>query len=257
MKLTDVAPLDLTRLVGGTKCRVRTIGVELEGGWKKLPTGVKDLVHDGSVRVPVETDSMTGLPLPNSPKKIGELVSGIMPPSELEGWLKQSYPSHINETCGLHIHMMPGNKHGPRDSWYQRLVTPQYGSTIVSALTDWSKEKKYPLKHPIWNRLIGKSQYCTLDYFPKGQIRATSKSYNHDHPGNRYTWINYCHGLHGTVECRGLPMFETWEESLEALQLVIEVTSKFLRVASSREEVIIEAQPILDDRWEEEMRECV
>src|ERR1051326_3194460 len=50
MKLDKVLPVDLSDIIAPLRQRINRVGIELEGGWKKLENGVR-LIHDGSVRI--------------------------------------------------------------------------------------------------------------------------------------------------------------------------------------------------------------
>lgn len=241
------------------KDRINRIGIELEGGWTKLPEGTA-LAHDGSVRVgtgdPVleaEINTLTtnynnGLltrtryeaairPLvarrdaAASKLLTGELPSEPLEPSKFVAWMKKFYPSHVNETCGLHVHMsFESALH------YQRLMTPAYQGTVVRYLTDWAKEEGLPSSHPIWSRLKGESRYCQLKYFADAQAQTRSKSYDQSRPGHRYTAINYPFLQHGTVEVRILPMMENVDQGIRSVQRVLDITNAFLVTAAKKED---------------------
>ena len=139
-------------------------------------------------------------------------------------WIRQFYPKFVNETCGLHVHMsFKSALH------YMRLMSPRYPETITAYMTEWANEERLDKDHPIWARLKGNSEYCQPVFDADRQVRKTKKEYNHHDPdGHRYTMINYCHGTHGTLECRLLPMMETADQAVRAVQRIFDVTNACL-----------------------------
>lgn len=215
--------LDLTGSKGKAPNRIYRIGIELEGGWTKLPPGTRGLQHDGSVQI----DRGIG----DQPLLTGELANGPMSMQEWESWLKIHYPQRINGTCGMHVHL------SPRTSLcYSRLMDPQYPGTVVEYFKRWAGNEGLSKDHPIWPRLKGKSIYCQHLYMADDQVRNVTKDHNQQRPGHRYTVINYCHGRYGTVECRLLPMMDTAKEAIGMVQELIDITNAFLKVTRRKEE---------------------
>ncbi len=237
---------------------VYRVGIELEGGWLKLPEGV-DLARDGSI-IGIELTPAELLASKNQKMngeaylylKIGELASEPMELTKLTPWIQQSYPSHVNETCGLHVHYsFKDARH------YQWLMVPEYQATMQHYLGLWAKEEGLPADHPIWKRLRGENEFCKAEFFADLQASKKRKNYGHE-PGGRYTIINYPHGLHGTMECRVLPMFDNAGISIRAVQRVLDVTNaSILRCAIREESVrgVVEVDP--NDRVVEEVEEFV
>lgn len=263
--ILNIAPL----LKKGLKNRIARVGIELEGGWEKLPEGVR-LVRDGSIqgldpgvppdlqrqidavveRINHERRTATtatanayhlrmvalnkeyeGLLKLVPRMEVGELPSPPMEVAKVPLWVKQYYPSHVNASCGLHVHMsFLAARH------YSLLMTPDYQRTIVSCLMRWAKEVGLKEGHPFWPRVQGKNRFCKFDFFPDAQITSKNKAYTHEGEGNRYTAINYCYGLHETLECRLLPMFETAEEAIAAIQVILATTNACLLYLGRKEE---------------------
>ena len=145
--------------------------------------------------------------------------------------MKKYYPSHVNESCGLHVHMS-----FKRALHYSMLMVPEYPQTIITYLAKWALEEKLSEKHPIWDRLRGKSSYCKLDFFPDDQAHNPRKVYDHGMKGHRYTVINYCHAkTGGTLECRLLPMMDTADQGIRAVKRVIDITNACLVALKNRE----------------------
>jgi len=206
---------------GRVRNRVYRIGVELEGGWDKLPSKTR-VVRDGSIVFPEDQ------PYPNI---VGELAGPPISLGELSGWMNKFYPPFHNETCGMHVHMSFKTA-----MTYQRLMTPEYPATIVSYMEKWSKENKLSKTNPIWERLAGNSRFCKHQFFADMQASVVAKDYDNNRQGNRYTVINYCFSRHNTLECRLLPMMPDTTTAISAINEVIAITNAFLLKTVKREE---------------------
>jgi len=231
----------------GPRNRIYRVGVELEGGWSNLPPGVT-LEHDGSVTV------RQGRNAPLDPNfKHGELPSGILEPSKVEPFLMEFYPDHVNDSCGMHIHIsLKSALH------YQILMTPKFQATVLAYLKAWATKEGIDPAHRIWKRLTGQNQYCKLEYFADEQAQAPNKNYSGRNGGvaSRYTAINYCHKQHGTVECRVLPMFDSKKQAVRAAKQVLDITNAFLAKHKQREEKFVSTIDIVEgvrDHLEEDI----
>lgn len=278
MSKISAKPIDISSLIGKCRNRIYRIGVELEGGWAKLPEGTSRLVGDGSVRFenpmpdelrthPVNRGLATSTRQAREfqelyaawangdagrsvPKHVGELPFGPIEVKELGQYMRQLYPSHVNDTCGMHVHMS-----FRKAFLYQRLMDERYPATIIDAVEKWAKRESLPDDNPIWDRLQGNNSYCKHEFYPDSQ--AACKNKNHHREGSRYTSINYCYGLHETIECRLLPMMPDAEMGIKAVQEVINITNAYLVAAGRREGPVVDAMIIQEDHYTEEMRECV
>ena len=212
------------------KNRIAGVGVELEGGWI-YGKAVSKVVHDGSVKF-----SKIIYDQPNPPHAVGEIPSPKLTTEQVDDWIKKNYPQHVNETCGLHVHMSfkyPLN--------YMRLMTPDYTVVLVKSLAEWCEEHKLPADHPQWKRLKNpRHDHCAHIYLGDSQVRLTKKNYNsRGGPESRYTFVNYCYSMgdtpRKTVECRGLSMFETADMSCDAVHAVLNTTNAFLAKVREKE----------------------
>lgn len=220
---TELGPaLEIDAFRGKVKNRIYRIGIELEGGWVKLPPGVRQLQHDGSVQI--EQD------LGEPRFQTGELAIGPITLDEWPKWLKTHYPQKVNQTCGMHVHLQTTTSLA-----YARLLDARYPGTVVEYFKRWSAKEGLAKDHPIWARLRGKSVYCQHLYMGEEQIRNVQKDHDRGRPGHRYTVINYCHGRYGTVECRLLPMMQTVEQAQRAIQEYLDITNCFLRATRKKE----------------------
>jgi len=242
--------------IDGIPNRIDTVGIELEGGWDKLPKGVK-LLRDGSLVFPrpklppgigfddgnnryVNMRTMEPVDLPADvgmayPKVgIGEIPLGpfAVITDELERAIMKYYPHHVNETCGLHVHMGLVNRLN-----YQRLMTPRFTMEMVVRLLDWAGTERLAKDHPIWDRLTRKNHdHCAHQYCGDEQVKIEKKDFHsRGKPHNRYTALNYCFAQHRTVECRLLPMMETPEQATRAVRTVLSITNQFLSKMRERE----------------------
>lgn len=214
-------PVDIDRYMGKSPNKIYRIGIELEGGWTRLPGGTNRLQHDGSVAIPQDG------PLP---LHLGELAIGPVTMLEWPKWVEANYPQKVNASCGMHVHLSPKTSLS-----YSRLMDPSYPGTVVAYVGRWAKAQGLAKDHPIWPRLKGKSIYCQHLYMAEDQIRNTGKDHNRERQGHRYTVINYCYGRYSTVECRLLPMMDNVEDAKSLIQEYIDITNAFLRATRKKE----------------------
>ena len=253
-------------LIDGVVNRVALVGLELEGGWDAPVDGHK-IIHDGSVKfedpyTDIITDPVSGRktlvaradPKPFPRHNVGEIVSGKLPVEEVEGWLRKCYPQHVNETCGLHVHMSFHHKLN-----YSRLIVPEFTNHVVNELRHFGKREGVPEGSMFWNRLNPEHpwtrHHCMHRFLGDKQVLMKKKDYNSRGTDySRYTFINYPYGQNlPTVECRGLPMFgaagrltatEDVELAIKAVMAVITATNRFLSKVRLREKKINVSVPI-------------
>jgi hypothetical protein len=255
------------QLFNGVVNRIAGIGIELEGGWD-APVKGHQIVRDGSVKfkqpkMPIITDPITGArtygpPDGKFPKhEVGEIVSpgpnrgGPLKIDTFEEWVRLCYPQHVNETCGLHVHMSFFTKLN-----YSRLLTPDYMDFVIESLGEWGRKAGIPGDHMFWNRLNPAHpwtlEHCSHQFLGENQIHIREKDFrSRGTPYSRYTFINYCHAQHHTVECRGLPMFETADEAVAAVGAVLDSTNRFLSKMRLREKRVVVDVPVLPDITQE------
>lgn len=259
-------------MLNGIVNRVAKVGIELEGGWDAPPPCGARIIRDGSVvfggnphrsldsgnlqpedieivngSLRIRADRQAGRPRPRH--NIGEVVSEPLelPPSvAVEEWIRGSYPQHVNDTCGLHVHMSFYHKLN-----YSRLMTPEFTPYIVEAISRWGVERGIPKTHMLWNRLNPQHpwslQHCAHVFLGDRQAVIDRKDFqSRGKPHSRYTFINYCEAQHHTVECRGLPMFGTPGElvmpgdidtAVSSVMAVVDATNRFLSKIRKTEKV--------------------
>lgn len=215
--------LNIDNMIGESnrgKNRIMYVGVELEGVWETIPKGMR-IVKDTSVKnFPAKLINKVA---ESGNGGIGEISSPPMFPAMMETWMKKNYPQHINATCGLHIHMSFASC-----SRYSTLMDIRYHDTLLHYIGEWAKQEGFSKDHLIWDRLKGESIYCQKKFWPDKQVLQREKIYDKQKEGHRYTILNFCHGLLGTMEVRVLPMMNTPEQSARALQLIMDVTNACL-----------------------------
>lgn len=285
-KIKEPKFLDISKFLGRGRNlekggRVYRVGIELEGGWDKLPPGIQ-LTHDGSVQINAPGSGLTpeeqvtwqglrdsyraGLITPSqmrtyeklehkrvTPTKMqrGELPSPPIEVESIEEWMKIHYPHHVNHTCGMHVHMSFRSA-----LTYQRLMHPDFSPTVVEFIKRWAEKEGLDSHHPIWPRLSGKSVYCQHKFWADKQARHKgAKGHDQHTPGHRYTVINYCYGRFQTIECRLLPMMEKVDVSVRAIKELIFITNGFLLATAQKEAPFKGSVLIEDDLFKDEVRE--
>lgn len=221
----DVVNIDSVRVRKGGK--VYKVGIELEGGWTTVPNGT-EIIRDGSVAFNSMEQGQWNLhhvgELPSPPKPLTDDIHGW------KAWLRSYYPTYVNASCGMHVHMSFKNAF-----LYQRLMDPRYQLTIISYVTKWARAQGLGNDHPLWPRLRGESPFCQHIFAADEQAQMGSKDYSRERRGHRYTVIHYPHKRLGTVECRLLPMMANSTLAERAIQEVIDITNGFLVATATKE----------------------
>lgn len=196
---------------------VSRIGVELEGAWKVVPKGIT-LEHDGSV---FRGKRVAGL-------HYGELPIGPMQPAAMPKFMTKYYPSVVDHTCGMHVHMSFESLR-----YYAWLMVPEFKDTMIDALSQWAKVEGFKPEHHIWDRLGGKNEFCQDKFWPDDQIAKKMKGHDHNEHGHRYTNINYS-PMRTTIEVRVLPMTTGVEQAIRAIWQVVYVTNACVQALAVR-----------------------
>lgn len=195
--------------------RITSLGLEVEGGWSPGASCRGSIKHDGSVRS-----------ISNDTYLVGEISSEPLPDLEnCEKWLKANYPQHVNESCGLHVHVSLPPLH------YSRLMSPQFETCFLNAMEEfWSRFRSEPAFDLFRHRLDGQNQYCQKVFRPEDQIwrreHYGDRTGSAAHP--RYSQLNFCFGRHGTMECRLFPCFPLVSHSIEATKAFVNCINEFL-----------------------------
>jgi hypothetical protein len=215
--MKKVESLNLDGVIRNVKNRIARVGVELEGAWLKLPEGVTRLDPDGSV---YRNNKPPG-------HHVGELPIGPVEPAGIGDLVRLNYPTKVNDTCGMHVHMS-----FPSLWYYQLLMVEEYQETIIEYLTRWAIKNNFKESHYIFKRLRGDCEYCQKGFWPDIQAGTKHKGRNRTSPGHRYTIVHYC-GRQNTIEIRVLPMMQKTSLAVSAINEVIAITNACIYVLGS------------------------
>lgn len=188
---------------------INLIGVELEGGWSS--SNGRTIVPDGSVRVM------------SAPYK-GEVQSKPSTLENLEGFVFQHAPPFIDNSCGLHVHVSFKDKVGS----FLALMDDSFWQLFQKRMFEWGKKEKLPENHQFWSRLRGDNRFCKKMFQPSNQINLMQKS------ETRYTQLNYCYAMHGTIECRLFPAFSEPAKIMSAVYALVSCYEEFLDIHLSK-----------------------
>jgi hypothetical protein len=180
---------------------------------------------------------------------IGELTSPPLEVEEVDTWMKKHYPQHVNETCGMHVHVSFKSA-----LTYQRLMDPRYPATVLTYVGKWGKKAGLDPNHCLFDRIAGNSVFCKLQYTGDDQVMNFEKDHNRERKGNRYTVINYCWGRTSTLECRLLPAMPDVNIAIDAVKEFINITNSYL-VATAKREVKHAGEALLRQRGVSEDRQ--
>ncbi len=198
---------------------IHKIGLELEGGWDKRRD---DLTEDGSVHKQDFSNSVC----------TGELVS--KPFDSLEEcleFLKENWPSETTNRCGFHIHL---SYHSINS--YNQLMSNDFYAQFLKDMEKWGKN--YPCTNEqFWDRLNNKNTFCKKQFIPEKQIVMKQKK-NSD--PTRYTHLNFCYGIHKTLECRLFPTFISSKTACSALEAFVDCVENYLEAAKPIQEIVEE-----------------
>lgn len=206
---------------------LKAIGCEVEAAWTKPRN---DLHPDGSIRYEdFEIYNICREKGIEYTRCIGELIS--KPFSSMRDtlkWLEENYPDESNAKCGTHWHFS-----FLKPAYYGQLMTPKFHKYFLKSIKEWGDTWPCSNKE-FWSRLNGDNRYCSPDFRPDKQIFARTKG---DH---RYTHLNYCHALHGTIECRLFPTFQMVRTAKGAIQALVDCIENYLE----------ENPPVIDGKTE-------
>lgn len=177
-----------------------SIGIEMEGAWETCPPAGEPY-RDGSVTV--------------SGNYTGELNCG--PYRKLETalcFVARNYPSSVNDSCGLHVHLSMSN------GAYSSLMDAEFQPFFREYMQAWGRVNNITRK-TFWSRLDGNNQFCKIGWDADHQSQMTCKD------SVRYRHWNFCFSLHGTAECRLLPMFRHSATAVNAVRAVVASVEKW------------------------------
>lgn len=180
---------------------INKMGVELEGGWDIKPDGLKS---DCSVSISGVNYRGEVCSRPNT--TLNRLIT----------WITENHPTKANGSCGLHVHVSLKS-----DLDYLRLTDKSFYDYFLDSFNQWGM-KNCPDHVEFWSRFHGFNGYCLKRLQPHKQINDQDKS------GFRYTQLNFCKALHGTLEVRMLPMFEDKDLTISAVCKLAEIIESYL-----------------------------
>lgn len=233
--------------------RIRYLGVELEGAWTQ-----ERALQAGSLLNVVRDSSVSGFD-PDKYALIGESPSPRLTLAELPSYMERVYPSAVNATCGMHVHMSFSSV-----MEYQHLMREEVQEEVIERFKLWATRQGLPEdresddEHPIWPRLRGENDYCQHKFFADLQVLNSRKDYDRSRPGHRYTVLNFAYARPSrTIECRLLPMFDTWNLALAAIQHLVAIVNCSLKhFAPIPEEIIIAEYIPSELTIQETIRSC-
>lgn len=194
--------------------KVSLVGVEIEGGWDSGDDEPTGFCEDGSVTVDADW--------------VGEVISRPIEIHKIKGWIRDNYPDHINRSCGLHTHVSFDSLLS-----YSQLMSNSFYDYFVKEFNQWGEKKNIRKNSAFWHRMKGGNTYCKTEFIPEQQVTDTSKS------GPRYTQLNYCYGLHRTLECRMLPVFQKVSLSVSGVKKFISICNNYLKQAEREQSHVI------------------
>lgn len=204
-----------------TFTHVKRVGVELEGGWGRRVFLKEDIHEDISV--------------PACEGHYGEIASSPLLPEEVEPWVLKHYPLEIpqptgTKSCGLHVHL---SFYTVED--YCKVLSPTFYRHYLGKILEWGHEVDDDRDRNLFlNRLHGRNRFARRLYVPTKQVGERKKDSGQG--AERRTLINYCYGLHGTVEVRLFPMFAAATVSASAVERTMEIFESFLKEREGRGE---------------------
>lgn len=197
------------------KRKVDKVGVELEGGWDKTFADTM-IQHDGSVHLPL-TSSVTL----KASKHYGEIPSEPFEDlSALRTWMIKHYPTAVNSHCGFHVHFSL-----KKNLYYSQLMDRAFFKFFRAQAHKWGLRMSIPTGNAFWTRLAGQNKFCTTTFIPHQQSQIIVKEQN---DVRRYTMLNYCYGMHGTVECRLAPAFDSAELAFSWVEFIVDTAEEWL-----------------------------
>lgn len=203
---------------------IRSVGLELEAGFKHKRA---DLHTDDSLRADQFFNSACW----------GELISEpINSEEEVINWLKNSY-ADVSESpvcAAYHIHV--SFRH---INYYSQCMNIEFFNKFMENTEKWAKD--FPIRNDaFWDRLHGKNKYCVPDFRAETQVKCRTK--DEMRKGDlRRTVLNYCFGLHRTIENRLFPTFKNVDTAISATLAYLSFIEDFLeKNPVSEDEILME-----------------
>lgn len=188
---------------------IQSVGLELEGGWNK---SIDNLQIDYSLK----KDQFI------SSRSVGEIVSSpFYVKQEMLNFISDNWPTETPRCCGYHIHIRFNHINA-----YSKCMELPFYEAFLNAMEKWGND--YPCTNDFfWNRLRDQERFCKRAFRAEQQAACKTK----DEARNddlRCTQLNYCFGLHGTLENRLFPMFICSETAQHATIFYLDFVDNFL-----------------------------
>jgi hypothetical protein len=210
---------------------VDKVGVEIEGFYYTFPgfnghnvINKYSLVYDGSIKIDGKKASHdcsfpSGINHPNSVLekfaefqkqsgsthpiqsyfRVGEVVSEpLNSNAAVIQFLRECWPDKSNKTSALHFHLS-----FKKIGYYSCLMEEKFGIEFRERLQKFAVENNLNkiIQSRIFNKCEHSQYYCRDRFIPLNQVFVKQKVW-HDNSPDRYTILNFCFGLHKTMECR-------------------------------------------------------
>lgn len=213
---------------------VKLVGLEFEGGWRNRI--FLDAAFRDDISVPCPEVSEGGVALyahkpGRQPWHFGEIVSPPLAIGEVFAWADKHYPIDpspvLNEGTGqergsgIHVHLSFDTLED-----YSRVASRRFYNVFLTTLAEWGRRVELPETSQFWRRLKGANRFAKRHFNPRRQIGVTTKNSQANAP--RRTALNYCFGLHGTVEVRIAPTFMPKAIGLDFIRVVVDCFEDFL-----------------------------
>jgi len=196
---------------------IRTLGIELEGGWNcrcATPETLCDTTSRGfPACLPTHPTATlkTDTSVQTNAHWNGEFACGpYVRHAPWHATVRTLWPHEVNDTCGMHLHLGCYN-----DDVYARFLTPTFETYLLDGLDGWASQRGLKADHPFWSRLAGRNTYCLHGYAGDEQANATGPS------AKRHRVCNYTWQYKGTIEIRVLPMFADHDLAFDAIERVL------------------------------------
>ena len=198
---------------------INKIGLELEGGWDGRPG--KRPFKDVQIIMDRSIDGQTMRhDFAMKSVHVGEIVSEPMALDAWEPWLRKYWPTEANNTCGYHIHISM-----KKPLYYMLLTRKRFLFKLMDDIMRTARNIDLPRDHYLYQRLNGQNPFCMFNFDPTSQIGVIEKRIG---MRTRYGVINYCHGLHKTVEFRGYPTFDNKDHAVEFTHVFLHSVDDYL-----------------------------
>ena len=195
-------------------------GIESEGGWLNP---AHEVHRDGSVNAELVGSRCHDGDCDHSDGECGDNgETGEMHfRGEVDNIIEQmtrNYPDSIDQSCGMHIHVSFA---GDLLS-YAKLMNPKFNRYFLKRVRQWAIDNNINPESRFWKRLAGNNTFAKNIFRPLKQYKSTYKD------PTRYSFLNFCHAQHGTLECRLFPMFDMPRIAESAVREFYSIVNQYL-----------------------------